>query len=80
MVPGFCENYMDTLDHKDNIDFQNRFGSSPLHYAAHQGNKEVVRGLLEKGAKRDIENEEGQTALDLAKHDDHFDVVDLLKN
>jgi ankyrin repeat protein len=38
-----------------------------LHLAASQGNEEIARVLIDAGAKKDIQNEDGETPYDLAK-------------
>lgn len=47
---------------------QNKLGDSALHGAAWKGHTEVVRMLLEAGAKTSLRNNEGQTSFDLAKN------------
>lgn len=50
-----------------------------LHTAAWQGNYEVVDMLLDAGANADVENQNRQTPIDLAKERGHEDVVMLLE-
>ena len=49
-----------------NMDSPNEQGESPLHSASRAGDKELVKMLLEHGAKINRENSEGETALYLA--------------
>lgn len=42
-------------------------GQTPLMYAVMQGDAEVVQAMLAKGARQDLKNKEGDTALSLAK-------------
>ena len=53
-------------------------GNRPLHYASQQGEIEVVRLLLERGAEVGATNKAGETALDLARKNGHKGVVELL--
>ena len=51
------------------VNVQNKLGDTPLHNAAWKGHAAVVEVLLEKGARKDLLNNERQTALQLAaKH------------
>merc|ERR1711862_126943 len=50
-----------------NINSQNDDGYTPLHHAAWASNTEMVRLLLSYGAKVDIRDQWGQSALDIAK-------------
>lgn len=50
-----------------------------LHWAACEGDIEVVRMLLGKGAKVDAEDSQGQTAMDLASAHGNNAVVGLLQ-
>lgn len=49
------------------VNVQNRFGASALHYAVRAGNPAVLQMLLEKGANPNVRNNQGQTPLDLTK-------------
>jgi len=49
-----------------------------LSRAAEFGNIEVVKLLLENGARPDFEDEPGQTPLLRARSDNHAAVVELL--
>ena len=44
-----------------------RLGRTPLSYAAQQGNPEIVRVLLRRGASRDGKDEQGRTSLKWAE-------------
>lgn len=50
-----------------------------LHSAAHRGNLKMVQLLVENGADIHTKMENGSTPLDLAKKDEHQDVVIYLK-
>ena len=42
-------------------------GSTPLQEAVEQAHAKVVKFLLDCGAKRDVQNELGQTPLEIAR-------------
>jgi ankyrin repeat protein len=47
--------------------------------ASHEGQAEMVKWLLEKGADANIKENTGKTALSMASSKGHEDVVKLLK-
>jgi len=53
-------------------------GMTPLHWAADNGNKEVVELLLAKGADVNAKADNGNTPLHLAIHKGNKDIVKLL--
>jgi ankyrin repeat protein len=56
-------------------------GTSPLHIAAENGDDDIVKALLRKGARSNITNKEGQSPLHLASQKGYPVVVsELLKN
>ena len=56
-------------------------GTTALHEAVDQGHVEVVRFLVTHGARADIENELGNTAVQLVAHDKgRADVLAALKH
>jgi ankyrin repeat protein len=55
-----------------------RHGWNPLHGAAHMNDPEIVRLLLDKGARIDDANDDGKTALALAREAGHEQVAALL--
>ena len=61
-----------------NIDQKSKNDSTPLHSAADQGHLEIVKYLIEKGAKIDPKNKDGHTPHFLAAKNDHYFVVDYL--
>ncbi len=67
------------LDHGADVNFQDkRYGASVLQVASQRGRKEVVTLLLERGAKVDLEDKEGSTALMAAAYNGHVDIVEIL--
>ena len=48
-------------------------------YVVQEGHLEIVKLLLKKGAKRDVRDNTGKTALDFAKERDHKEIAALLK-
>lgn len=63
---------------RGNIDAQDHFGRTPLLWAAANGHEAVVRELLSQNANFTIEDRDGQTALDLARRNEHKSVMALL--
>ena len=54
-------------------------GSTPLHYAAAQGNLEIAKYLVEHGAEVTRVNERGITAEQWAQQNHHLETVNYLK-
>ena len=50
-----------------------------LHYAAENGYTKLAKALLDKGAKFDIADSDGNTALQLAQANGHDDIVKLIE-
>lgn len=65
-------------DFNANLAYPNGDKYSPLHAAAHGGNLELVTHLLVIGAKTDALTAHKQTALILAAHAGHENVVKIL--
>jgi ankyrin repeat protein len=55
------------LDHKADVNAQQRFGWTPLIIATRSRSPRTVQLLLERGADPKIKSNKGQTALDVAK-------------
>lgn len=55
------------------------YGITALMAAASDGNAPIAKLLLEKGARRDVTNDDGKTALDFAREKNHTAVAELLR-
>lgn len=51
--------------HKADVDCCDRLNNTPLHIAAKDGNEHIAQCLIEMGARANIINAEGKTALDI---------------
>ncbi|CAI8041202.1 Ankyrin repeat domain-containing protein 50, partial [Geodia barretti] len=60
------------------INYQNKDGATPLIMASYKGHLEVVRLLLESGAK-DLPYKDGRTAMSFARAKGHQQIVQLLQ-
>ncbi|MBI5158612.1 ankyrin repeat domain-containing protein [Candidatus Micrarchaeota archaeon] len=76
---GYTEITLLLLEKSANPNAEDSTHWVPLHYAAEKGNVKLIRALLEKKADPFIKNNDGMTALDLARHHDHPAVVQLLE-
>jgi len=59
---------------KDNVR-----GMTPLMVAASQGHADMAIRLINNGADVNAKNKAGQTALDLAREGNHYEIVELLR-
>jgi len=68
------------LAHGAKLDSVDRFGMTPLLYAAsiNHGDTSVMEKLIAAGADTSAKTKEGLTALDLAKRYDHEDMAKVL--
>jgi ankyrin repeat family A protein 2 len=60
------------------VDEEDSFGLTPLHWASFYGQITTVQLLLQKGAIVDKEGKEGETALQLAAAGGHHDTLKIL--
>ena len=60
------------------INAKNKSLSTPLTWAAFNGQKKVVEFLLEKGADFDVKNSNGKKPSELAYDNGYYDVSDIL--
>jgi ankyrin repeat protein len=71
------------LDGGANIDIKDDdwpYRMTPLMYACDNGQAEIVRLLLDRGASRKSKDSVGQTALDIAKKSGRTEIVALFKS
>ena len=62
-----------------NINYQDHFGWTILHYAAHNGNSKMVDKILDMKANKYVLNSEGNTPIDCAYLNNHQNIVKLMK-
>jgi ankyrin repeat protein len=62
-----------------NVNVRQRHGWTPLHSAAHNGSVDLVDALLAAGADPEATNDDGVTALDLARKAGHDAIVERLQ-
>ena len=68
------------IEHKININHHDKYKNTALHYAVkYDSKKELIKLLLDNGAKVDIKNIQGKTPIDIAIEKGRKDIVDLLK-
>ncbi|XP_046979663.1 poly [ADP-ribose] polymerase tankyrase-1-like [Schistocerca americana] len=58
---------------------RDQWGDTPLHDAALQGHAGVASALLEAGADRRTSNIQGKTPLDLARQNNHQQLIEMLR-
>jgi ankyrin repeat protein len=61
-------------------DARGSFGRTPLHWAAENGQTEVVRLLLERGADTHVCDYGGDTPSELGSEMGHHEIVELLSH
>jgi len=66
------------IEHKAAVNKQDNRGFTALHRAAEMGYIEIVKELLNKGAKKEMEAE-GHTALSLATARNNKEIIEILK-
>lgn len=73
---------LDLLLQYDSIDVnkQNIFGWTALHYAARTGKREIVEKLLDADASPTIKNYKLKTAADIARECEHKEVAQLIES
>lgn len=57
------------------VEARDRDGDTPLHFAALEGNVELINGFIDKGAKIELQNALLRTPLHLAAMNDRKDAV-----
>ncbi len=69
----------DLLEKKVNVNTQDREGMTPLHYTTANGSyPEIIQILLSQGADRTLMNNNGKTALDIAKEMGNKKMITIL--
>lgn len=63
------------MKHGVKINTQDKFGNTPLHEAAKNGNKILIEQLLKKGANPFIRNAQGMTAWMLTEHNNNLELA-----
>lgn len=72
---NFIEGAQLLMAHAAEVNVQNQFGYTALHYAAMYGHLRMVELLCENGAKKDIQSVTGKTPVDLALMKNYDDVI-----
>ncbi|KAK8062860.1 ankyrin repeat-containing domain protein [Apiospora hydei] len=67
-----------SASHTSIVNRTDRFGRTPLWFAAANGHLDIVQALLRKGAKVDVRDQHGFTALSWATQHGYSDIVALL--
>ena len=75
---GYWDGVQVLLNAKANINIQEKYGSTALHFSSKQGHLLVTELLLAAGASASLVDGNGETALDLALAGNHHDVCQLL--
>uniref|UniRef100_A0ABD2WJZ3 Uncharacterized protein n=1 Tax=Trichogramma kaykai TaxID=54128 RepID=A0ABD2WJZ3_9HYME len=69
----FFFNINDKLNHQVQVNFQDKFGNTPLHFAVHYDDEETVKFLLRRGADPNRRNAVRSTPLHLICHSQNND-------
>lgn len=72
---GCDKTSQELLNKQASLDHANNIGNTPLHIASSYGNVRVVELLLNSGANVCIQNNQGQTCLDVAVQSGAGDVA-----
>ena len=68
------------IDHKAEVNIQDIYNATPLHYLASEADSQVLIFLIDHGAKFDLITKNGQTPLHFASRSGNYQVVELLIN
>ncbi len=66
------------LERGGDVNYVDRLGGTPLHWAAARGLIDIVELLLSCGAKPDVRDADGETPGDIAKQKKRADIFDLI--
>lgn len=61
------------------VELENRFGYTPLFYAAKNNHLGVARMLLAAGASPHVKDKSGKTPLDMAREKGYTEMIGLLE-
>lgn len=75
---GDVEKVAQCLEAVTDVNIQNEYGNTPLHFACVAKNTEIVKMLLRANADVNISNNKGVTPLHIACGDGSYDIVKLL--
>ena len=78
VVHGYKDIATLLLSRGADVNIQNDYGQSPLHFAVHNSKVSMVQLLLQNGADVNAKSERG-TALDIAKNRKDTEIIVLLK-
>ena len=67
------------LEHGADINVQDQFGHTPLHWASFNGVLRVVHQLLDRAADVEVKNDEGKTVSQDEADRGYDEVVELLR-
>lgn len=67
------------IEFEADINLQNQLGQTPLHLAAMNGFDNITFILLDESARRDLKDNNGNLAYDLALKGGHQDVIELFE-
>ncbi len=68
------------LQYGADIDQQDNKGRSALHHAVMFGRKNLVKYLTQKGANREIKDDQGQTVMEYAVDSDNSEIFFMVTN
>ena len=68
------------LQYKADPNARNAAGVTPLMIAAHKNQDMIISLLLKAGAKADVKDDEGKTALQIAKENDAQKAIAMLES
>jgi len=63
------------INEKDDV-----YHYTPLHHAAEQNNKALVKVLLDNGADREIKDDKGRTPLKIAEEKGHTEIIEMIRS
>jgi ankyrin repeat protein len=67
------------VDHKAQVNWRDWFNASALMYAASEGDLNIIKYLLERGADIHAKDKHGNTVLSAAKEGNHPEAIKLIK-